>query len=176
MARSLAYSNRSHRQARHMVAPLANRMMQTRWVRRLMESIVGVHHYRYVLPFASETLPRWWSQRTHVPKNGRSNGKLVLFAGCMVNYQITDVGKAAVQVLEKNGIEVAFPSQQCCGMPSSDARDTDTMVKAAKANLGFLKPWRDQGDPGAELQPHVQARIPLLGSRGREHPALQADF
>ena len=128
-----------------MVAPLANRMMQSRRARRLMEGIVGVHRDREVLPFVSETLHRWWARRTHMPWEGRSNGKVVLFAGCMVNYQITDVGKAAVQVLEKNGIEVAFPSQQCCGMPSFDVGDTEAMVKAAKANLRFLKPWTDQG-------------------------------
>ena len=40
-----------------MVAPLANRMLQSPWVRRLMESIVGVHRDRQVLPFVSETLP-----------------------------------------------------------------------------------------------------------------------
>ena len=126
------------------VAPLANWMLQSPWVRRLMESIVGVHRDRQVLPFVSETLHRWWIRRTHVRQKGRSNGKVVLFAGCMVNYQTTDVGKAAIQVLEKNGIEVAVPSQQCCGMPSFDMGDTDAMVEAAKANLRFLKPWMDQ--------------------------------
>jgi Fe-S oxidoreductase len=128
-----------------MVAPLANWMMQSRWMRRLMELIVGVHRDRQVLPFVSETLPRWWDRRTPASKGGQSNGKVALFAGCMVNYQVTDVGKAAVQVLEKNGIEVAFPVQQCCGMPSFDLGDTAAMVKAANANLRSLKPWLNQG-------------------------------
>lgn len=127
------------------VAPLTNWIMQSRWIRRVMEPVIGVHRDRQVLPFASETLPRWWSQRAHEPKEDRSNGKVVLFAGCMVNYQVTDVGKAAVQVLEKNGIDVAFPDQQCCGMPSFDVGDTDAMAKAATANLTSLKPWLDQG-------------------------------
>ncbi len=127
------------------MAPLVNRTMQSRWVRRLMELVVGVHRERHILPFVSETLPRWWDRRTRAPQAGRSNGKVVLFAGCMVNYQITDVGKAAVQVLEKNGVEVALPSQQCCGMPSFDVGDTEAMVKAAKANLRFLQPWMEQG-------------------------------
>ncbi|MBA2253398.1 MAG: hypothetical protein H0W13_11975 [Nitrospirales bacterium] len=30
-------------------------------------------------------------------------------------------------------------------MPSFDLGDTEAMVKAAKANLRFLKPWMDQG-------------------------------
>ena len=133
-----------------MVAPLANWMLRSRWVRRVMEPVVGVHRDRHVLPFVSDTLSRWWDRRTHARQVGLSsgkaaNGKVVLFAGCMVNYQITDVGKATVQVLEKNGIEVAFPKQQCCGMPSFDVGDTGAMAKAAKANLTSLKPWLDQG-------------------------------
>jgi glycerol-3-phosphate dehydrogenase subunit C len=127
-----------------MVAPLANWMMQSRWIRRVMESVVGVHRDRQVLPFVSETLPQWWNRRTHAPNLSQLNGKVVFFAGCMVNYQITDVGKAAMQVLEKNGIEVAFPSQQCCGMPSFDLGDPAAMAKAAKANVRSLKPWMDQ--------------------------------
>jgi Fe-S oxidoreductase len=75
----------------------------------------------------------------------RLHGKVVFFAGCMVNYQITDVGKAAMQVLEKNGIEVAFPTQQCCGMPSFDLGNTSAMAKAATANLASLKPWLERG-------------------------------
>ena len=40
-----------------MVAPLTNWIMQSRWIRRMMESVAGVHRDRQVLPFASETLP-----------------------------------------------------------------------------------------------------------------------
>jgi Fe-S oxidoreductase len=62
-----------------------------------------------------------------------------------VNYQATDVGKATVQVLEKNGVEVAFPDQQCCGMPSFDIGDTDGIVKAARTNLRSLNDWIARG-------------------------------
>ena len=128
-----------------MVAPLANWMLQSRWVRRVMERVVGVHRDRQVLPFTAEALPLWWARRTHARKEGAFNGKVVLFAGCIVNYQITDVGKAVVQVLEKNDVQVALPDQQCCGMPSFDLGDIDAMAKAATANLASLKPWLDQG-------------------------------
>ena len=128
-----------------MVAPLANWMLQSRWVRRVMERVVGVHRDRQVLPFTAEALPRWWARRRHARKEGAFNGKVVLFAGCIVNYQITDVGKAVVQVLEKNDVQVALPDQQCCGMPSFDLGDIDAMAKAATANLASLKPWLDRG-------------------------------
>lgn len=128
-----------------MVAPLANWMLQSRWVRRVMERVVGVHRDRQVLPFTAEALPLWWARRTHARKEGAFNGKVVLFASCMVNHQLTDVGKAVVQVLEKNDVQVALPDQQCCGMPSFDLGDIDAMAKAATANLASLKPWLDQG-------------------------------
>ena len=128
-----------------MVAPLANWMLQSRWVRRVMERVVGVHRDRQVLPFTAEALPLWWARRTHARKEGAFNGKVVLFASCMVNYQLTDVGKAVVQVLEKNDVQVALPDQQCCGMPSFDLGDIDAMAKAATANLASLKPWLDRG-------------------------------
>lgn len=149
-----------------LVSPLANRIMRSRWIRRLMEPVVGVHRDRHVLPFASETLPQWWSRRAHGPKEGRSNGKVALFAGCMVNYQITDVGKAVVQVLEKNGIEVAFPHQQCCGMPSFDIGDMDAMIKAAKTNLTSLKPWLDRGYDVVVPMPSCSLMLK------REYPSL----
>ena len=128
-----------------MVAPLANWMLQSRWVRRVMERVVGVHRDRQVLPFTAEALPLWWARRTHARKEGAFNGKVVLFASCMVNHQLTDVGKAVVQVLEKNDVQVALPDQQCCGMPSFDLGDIDAMAKAATANLASLKPWLDRG-------------------------------
>ena len=71
--------------------------------------------------------------------------KVALFAGCLVNYQATDVGKAVVQVFEKNSVEVVMPDQQCCGMPSFDLGDAGAIIRAAQANLRFLQPWLDEG-------------------------------
>jgi Fe-S oxidoreductase len=58
--------------------------------------------------------------------SGTDRGKVARFASCMVNYQATDIGKATTQVLENNGIEVAVPEQQCCGMPSFDLGEIPT--------------------------------------------------
>ena len=71
--------------------------------------------------------------------------KVALFASCLVNYQASDVGKATVQVLEKNGVQVVVPEQQCCGMPSFDIGDAAAMQSAARANLRSLLPWVEQG-------------------------------
>ncbi len=125
-------------------APLVNWGLAQGWVRQLMQSLLGVHRERQVLHYQRETFVRWWGQwgRGRKPATGK---KVALFAGCLVNYQSTDVGKAAVQVLEKNNIHVELPDQSCCGMPSFDIGDTAAMVAAAERTVASLKPWIDRG-------------------------------
>ena len=127
------------------LAPLANRVLRSRWARRLGERLFGVHAERWVLPFASQPLPQWWRRRRPVAVPAQTRPKAALFAGCLVNYQTTDIGKAVVQVFEKNGVEIALPDQQCCGMPSFDTGDVGTIIQAARANLTALGPWLDRG-------------------------------
>ena len=64
----------------------------------------------------------------------------------MVNHQATDIGKATVQVLERNGIEVTVPEgQQCCGMPLFDLGDTEGMIQAAEHNYRAFQPYLEAG-------------------------------
>ena len=64
----------------------------------------------------------------------------------MVNYQATDIGKATVQVLVKNNVEVVVPQgQRCCSMPSFDLGDTETMVQTATHHLQLFLPYLKQG-------------------------------
>lgn len=128
-----------------LLAPVTNRVMSVKWLRLLVEHVVGVHRDRQVLQFQAETFPRWWAKRRRSTKPAGQHGRVAFFASCLVNYQATDVGKAAVQVLERNGIEVVLPEQRCCGMPSFDLGDTDAIVAAAKANMSTLRPWLEAG-------------------------------
>ncbi len=43
--------------------------------------------------------------------------KVAYFFGCTVNYTNPDVGRATVEVLRHNGIQVFVPDQKCCGLP-----------------------------------------------------------
>lgn len=125
-------------------APLVNWMMAQPWLRWAMEQVFGVHRERHVLMYQRETFSRWWSRRAP-PRSTSAQKKVALFASCLVNYQATDIGKATVQVLEKNGVEVVVPEQQCCGMPSFDLGDSDAIMRAASKNVNSLAPWIDRG-------------------------------
>lgn len=43
--------------------------------------------------------------------------RVAYYSGCFANYYYPQVGKATVEVLHKNGIEVVVPDQVCCGLP-----------------------------------------------------------
>ena len=129
-----------------LTAPLTNWALRTPWVRTLLETVFGIHQKREVLPFHSETFTQWWEKRPAASNHRSISGKVAFFPSCLVTYQVPDIGKAAVQVLEKNGLEVVVPpGQQCCGMPRFDLGDIDGMRKAAEHHLALFRPFLDQG-------------------------------
>jgi Fe-S oxidoreductase len=128
-----------------LTAPLTNRLLDHRLVRRLLELVAGIHRDRKVLHFSGETFPRWFSRRVPAALSGPPVRKVALFSSCLVNYQATDIGKAAVQVLEKNRVQVVVPAQRCCGMPHFDIGDTAAIRQAVAANVASLRPWIEQG-------------------------------
>jgi len=129
-----------------LTAPLSNWTLKLPWLRNLLEKLVGLHRDRKVIPFQRESLAKWWAHRQTPKRPLGTSGKIVLFPSCMVNYQATDIGKATIQVLEHNGIEVVMPTgQQCCGMPSFDLGDTQAMIQAAKHHASLFRPYMDQG-------------------------------
>jgi Fe-S oxidoreductase len=126
-------------------ASVANWVLGLRFLRGLMESWVGVHRDRQVLQFAPETFLQWWGRRGQAQVAASAPKKVALFGSCMVNYQATDVGKATIQVLEKNGVYVVVPEQRCCGMPAFDLGDAAAIQQAASVNITSFLPWVEQG-------------------------------
>ena len=129
-----------------LTAPLTNWALRTPWVRGLVERVAGVHQSRQVLPFQSKTFSQWWEKRKPTPKPSTPKGKVAFFPSCLVTFQVTDVGKATVQILEKNGIEVVVPpNQQCCGMPRFDLGDVEGMQHIAEEQCQQFLPYVEKG-------------------------------
>jgi Fe-S oxidoreductase len=128
-----------------LLASVANWTLGLRFFRRMIESLVGVHRDRQVLRFSQETFIHWWVRRGAAQVPASAPRKVALFGSCLVNYQATDIGKAAIQVLEKNGVHVVIPEQRCCGMPSFDIGDTAAIQQAASANIASFLPWVEKG-------------------------------
>ncbi len=65
--------------------------------------------------------------------------RVAFFTGCTINYIYTTIGKAVVNILNKNGVEVIIPNQQyCCGTPIYTSGDIDTAREMAKANIDIF--------------------------------------
>jgi Fe-S oxidoreductase len=150
-------------------ASLTNRLLGNRFVRRILERVMGIHRDRQLLHFSQETFPRWFGRRTKTAITDPPVRKVALFASCLVNFQATDVGKATVQVLEKNGVQVVVPEQRCCGMPSFDIGDTQAIQQAARSNVASLYPLVAEGYD--VVVPTASCSLMLK----REYPELARD-
>ncbi|MBI3593416.1 MAG: anaerobic glycerol-3-phosphate dehydrogenase subunit C [Nitrospirae bacterium] len=122
-------------------APWVNWGNRQGWIRLVIEKIFGIHRNRLLAPFASQTFSTWFKKRGRTDRKK----KVVLFYTCFVNYNDPEIGKASVEVLERNGIEVLVPPQECCGMPFFDTGEIDQVLKKGTANLREMEKWVDQG-------------------------------
>jgi Fe-S oxidoreductase len=121
-------------------APIVNWANRNPLLRQVLEEQLGVHRDRLLPTFHSETFQKWYrKQARRSSLSGTAKGeKVAFFYTCMVNYNEPEIGKAAVKVFERNGIECAVPPQHCCGLPLIDAGLLDEARKKMKANVAVL--------------------------------------
>jgi FAD/FMN-containing dehydrogenase/Fe-S oxidoreductase len=124
---------------------LVNGLAAVRPVARLVQSAVGIAPQRRLPRFATETFQRWFQR--HAP---RSEGTpVVLWSDTFTNYFQPEVGRAAVNVLERLGYYVTVPRQTCCGRPLYD--------------FGLLESARDHLDAlFATLADRVADDVPIV--------------
>lgn len=92
---------------------------------------------RRVLPSLADKPLR--SEIQEVNKAPNSQRKVAFFAGCVTNYIYTNVGKAVVEVLNHNGVDVIFPmDQHCCGAPATINGDIETGKAMAKSHVDIF--------------------------------------
>jgi Fe-S oxidoreductase len=148
-----------------LTAPLfnwANRFPPQRW---LMEKILGLDHSWRLPVYYRQTFAQWFRSRPRA-SGVAADRKVALFYTCTVNYSDPETGKAAVAVLEHNGVEVVCPEQRCCGMPAMDGGDMEATVKAARFNVNSFLPYVRQGYdiviPGPTCTFAFKQEYPLL--------------
>lgn len=72
--------------------------------------------------------------------------RVALFITCMVDMLYPDVGMAAVELLEREGVEVVFPYEQtCCGQPAFNAGYRDEARALAQRYVDVFEPFLQQG-------------------------------
>jgi glycolate oxidase iron-sulfur subunit len=93
----------------------------------------GMGRKRVIAPFADKSFRK---QYPEIVKIAKPKARVAFFTGCMTNYIYTDAGKATVDVLAANQIEVVIPKMQhCCGFPVITYGDSETGRLMAKHNI-----------------------------------------
>jgi glycerol-3-phosphate dehydrogenase subunit C len=116
-------------------------------VRRILSSLLGVNPEAALPKYASKTLEA--EARDNAPSRVSTapakSRKAVLYATCYGDYNDTSIGKAALAVLAKNGVETKVLHPHCCGMPKLEQGLIGEVADAAKLVSAAFAPYIAEG-------------------------------
>lgn len=124
------------------VAPLANWALNIKPARWIADKVFGISPEAPFPPFTSQKFSSWLKKRENPLTAER---KVVYFHGCSTEYYEPRVGKAVVNVLERNGFEVLIPPQNCCGLPLLSNGEFGSAQQLYESNIEKLVPYVKQG-------------------------------
>lgn len=97
---------------------------------------IGLEMRRVIPALADKPLR---SELPEVNAVANAKRKVAFFTGCVTNYIYTNVGKAVVEVLNHNGVDVIIPKEQhCCGAPATINGDIETGKAMAKSHVDIF--------------------------------------
>ncbi len=133
------------------LAPLSN-WIAGGWPNRwLMERLAGVDRRRPLPRFARETFTDWFDARR--PPREAPRGDVVLFHDTFTTYNAPEIGRAAVELLERAGYRVQLVDKKCCGRPMISKGMLDQAKAHAEWNVARLHPWVARGASIIGLEP-----------------------
>ncbi len=141
------------------VAPsLVNVVTHAPGIGSLVKWAGGVAQEREMPRFATETLRDWFARRPRPETATGSRGRVILWPDTFSNHFFPQTGKAAVEVLEAAGFEVAMPERSlCCGRPLYDFGMLDLAGHLLRETLDTLRPAIEDGVPVVGLEPSCVA-------------------
>ncbi len=114
-----------------------NRMLSVAPLCSLVKRVAGIDPRRRLPRFPDESFFAW-ARRKRLDRKPQGKTKVAYFAGCTAGYLFPQVARAAVTVLQRNGVAVFVPPQQCCGMPTLVEGDEKTTLQRMRFNLNVL--------------------------------------
>ncbi|WP_026699656.1 (Fe-S)-binding protein [Salibacterium aidingense] len=93
-----------------------------------------------VMPEVQEPIRKKYKHETVVKADTESKREIAFFSGCVMDVMFSDVNESTINVLTRNGNDVAVPQNQtCCGALHVHAGDRDMGRKLAKQNMEAFK-------------------------------------
>jgi glycerol-3-phosphate dehydrogenase subunit C len=121
-----------------MTAPLANFGNRNPLVRLVMEKVIGVHRKRPLPRYQWLTFERWFKRRRAPAPTPTKKRTVAYFSACWVNFNERRLGEMVVHVLERNGVAVMVPKQECCGIPAVVNSNMDLARQYGMENVKSL--------------------------------------
>jgi Fe-S oxidoreductase len=123
---------------------MANVANRSRPLRVLMERTIGIHRDKKLPDFAAEPFDAWAARNGHLSPG--PGGDAVLFQTCFVQHNQPELGKDALFVLRKNGVDArVVRGLACCGMPAWEHGDLAGLREQARRDLDLLVPYVEKG-------------------------------
>jgi Fe-S oxidoreductase len=128
-------------------APLWNRIQRTNLFRLALEKVAGFDRRRSPPPYASVPLAKWFDRRAS--QAAGAAGEVVLFDDTYMSFHETNVGIAAVELLESCGYRVTLARAGCCQRPL--------------ISHGFLRRAKAEGEKTLRnLDRYIQRGLPIV--------------
>lgn len=116
---------------------IANFLQRRRAVRGLMEWAAGFAAERPLPEFAAESFGAWF--RRAAAREPGARGDVMLWDDCFCRYYDSNIGQAAVRVLEAAGYRVRLPEgRACCGRPAFSAGRLGLAREFGARNIALL--------------------------------------
>lgn len=120
------------------LAPVSNLVANIEPGKTIVTSILGLDKERSLPRFKRESLRRGVSRRERAEQGPVATKKVAYYAGCFASYCDPDIASALVGILQRNGFEVLFPNQRCCGMPMMASKNMSGALKNLQYNVASL--------------------------------------
>jgi Fe-S oxidoreductase len=130
------------------VVQAVNAVNRTKFARRQMDSMLGVHPDAWMPELATQRF-RWGAAKstsTVVTNGERTPGKVAIFSTCFINYNEPGIGHDLLKLLAHNEIPyVIVEKEKCCGMPKFELGDLDAVAEHKAANMPMLATYAREG-------------------------------
>ncbi|MFE3588473.1 FAD-binding and (Fe-S)-binding domain-containing protein [Streptomyces niveus] len=133
-------------------APLSNLPGRIPLVRRLMDRTVGITPARPLPVFVRQNLTRWFRRRKNTT-HPITQGTVTYLADSFTTFTEPDIGRAAVQLLERAGWDVRLESGVCCGRSSLSKGLVDDAKNKARHLADTLSKATEAGSPVVGCEP-----------------------
>lgn len=142
--------------------------------RFLIELLVGIDKTASLPKFNALTFKNYIKKLKKISKrkNVPDQEKVIIFSTCYVNYNDANIGKALLEVLEKNNIYYEEGYTECCKMPQLEQGEVKVVKNAAERIAKTLRKKIDDGfkviAPIASCALMLKSHWPLLSPENED--------